>query len=143
LNERELFAQAVGVALGITGTIEEFGVSRTFECRLFGRLGRVGTNGSFYWVDVDLAWEMPTDVGIMWAPIKGYKRAKLFELDEGPPETGDRAFDEIYVVVGIGSAGNDFARTVSPEVRGALVAWADVRPDVRWLDGQLRATPPY
>lgn len=78
-----MFAEAVGIALGTAGTLEEFGVSGIFACRLDDRTARVGTDRSFYWVDVDLRWDMPADAGIMWAPLNSYKRAKLFELEEG------------------------------------------------------------
>jgi hypothetical protein len=134
----QAFVEAVGAALGTTGTTEHFGVSKILACRIDGRAVRVSANGSFYSIDVDLEWDIPTDVGIMWAPLNSYKRAKLFELEEGPPPTGDQAFDDLYVIVGIGSAADRLVPRVSPGIRAALVDHADIRPEIRWLDAQVR-----
>jgi hypothetical protein len=136
-DELAAFVQETGRVLDVAGTVEEFGVSRILACTVRERAVRIGTNGASYWVTADLAWEMPRDVGIMWAPAETYKRLKLFEMEEGPPRTGHDAFDQVYVVVGVGSAGWTFAPLLARAVLEALLEHADVRPEISWLDPRL------
>jgi hypothetical protein len=147
-TESAAFVEECGCRLAVSGRIQSSGVSRVFACTLHNRLLKVGTNGSFYWVATELRWKMPSDVEIMWAPVNSYKRAKLFELEAGPPSTGDAAFDDSFVIVGIGTAGERFAPQVPVRARSALVEAVAIRPDVRWLAPQLerrlhiKAEPP-
>jgi len=133
-EELTAFVRDTGSVLEVAGTVEEFGVSRILSCTVRDRAVRISTNGSFYWVTADLAWEMPRDVGILWSPAGTYGRLKLFEMEEGPPRTGHDAFDQTYVVVGVSSAGWSFASRLARHVQDALLEFADVRPAIGWLD---------
>ena len=100
MNELEDFLHQTASVLSVSGSITEFGVSRTLSVQLNQRIVEISTNGPMLWLVADFDWPVfPTDgTFITWAPKQSVLRAKLLEGHGATGTTGDSHFDDLYLI---------------------------------------------
>jgi hypothetical protein len=127
---RITFLQQIAAALGQEPAIEAWGASQRLRLVDAGRSTDVCTNGAMFWIDCDVSWpEYRRDVILAHAPLESYLRAKLPEEGEEPAQSGDRAFDDAFVILGPGA--QELVSAIGPALRRTFVEFADVHPILR------------
>jgi len=117
---------------GVRGAVESYGESWVLRGHVDGRGCDIGLGRQLLWVAVDTDWDLPERAFVLWSPAGSYERTRMLHEDGPWAETGDAAFDAIFLVGGEeGAACVDRLTKIG---RKALCDAAWVRPGLSWLD---------
>jgi hypothetical protein len=116
---------------GVSGAIEPYGESFVLKGHVADRGCDIGLGRQLFWIVADTSWELPERSFVLWAPAGSYQRIRSVREDGPWAESGDAAFDSVYLVGG--DDASLCAQRLREPGRRALCAAAWVHPGISWL----------